>query len=789
MPASRRTAPAGAAVGALPARARLRQRHRHRGRPAGRRHERRPALAGRGVRDRPGARRRRRSSPRTPGVVARLLRSPVAGLFAAAAGALAGRRPRPARRRPALRRRAAARARDGAAYWWHSYLEPGTTIGIGSGAPAAPYLLPLAMVGSLLAGQGLAARRPACSCSRCRSPAGAPSASCAGSPGSRPMSDVGRGRLRRCCRCSPGRCRRAGSAPSPARSCCRGWPPRRSRLGPAADRRPSVARRLAHHAVAGAAGRVRAARLGAAPCWSRWSRSVAGLRSDRAGWSRRSVWSAVLTPLGATLVLLLPWTVTVWFHQGPSAWLFEAGLPAPDLTEPLTRLDVVFDRPGSHGAPAVAVVGRRRWPRSSRCCAPTPGRRCSAPGRWWSPRWSPRRSSRRSRCRCRPRPTPCSRSGSASRCWSSPERASPPPRSPAPASARRFTATSLRLAAAGRRGGRGRRPGLRRRRAGLVGGQRRRRRPARQPARVRRAGLHDRRGRAAPDARRPGGARLAARPASTTRCSAPTGCGSATTPCCPPPSEPSSRSPTWCRGWPTGPQATDIAALSRPRRRLRLPAASRRPAAGGQPRQRQRRDPGEPAAPRRPCLAGRAAAPTGAALPDEPVVCVPGCWCSRAGDPHRRRACGTEPEGGAMSAPPPPAMRRTPSRAERQPPAVDAAPRPSRRPAGQPAPTAAACGAAGRPVAVRGRCRLTRRPCAASARSDRCDWSATRSSPARPAPPPAAPPGSRPASLGAEGLGSARLGPPGAAHRLRRPARPAARTGRQDLDGARRPPC
>ena len=37
-----------------------------------------------------------------------------------------------------------------------------------------------------------------------------------------------------------------------------------------------------------------------------------------------------------TLVLLLPWTFSVWGHQGPSAWLFEAGLPAPRLADPLT---------------------------------------------------------------------------------------------------------------------------------------------------------------------------------------------------------------------------------------------------------------------------------------------------------------------------------------------------------------------------------------------------------------------------------------------------------------------
>jgi len=67
-------------------------------------------------------------------------------------------------------------------------------------------------------------------------------------------------------------------------------------------------------------------------------------------------WAPVVTPLLVTLVLLLPWTVATWQHQGPQSWLFEAGLPAPALTEPLSWLDALFGRPGG-AAPWWLSVG------------------------------------------------------------------------------------------------------------------------------------------------------------------------------------------------------------------------------------------------------------------------------------------------------------------------------------------------------------------------------------------------------------------------------------------------
>jgi hypothetical protein len=61
-------------------------------------------------------------------------------------------------------------------------------------------------------------------------------------------------------------------------------------------------------------------------------------------------------PLVAALVLLLPWTWASWDHGGLSGWVFEAGLPAPRLTEALSRWDVLLGRPG-HGAPAWLSAG------------------------------------------------------------------------------------------------------------------------------------------------------------------------------------------------------------------------------------------------------------------------------------------------------------------------------------------------------------------------------------------------------------------------------------------------
>ena len=64
-------------------------------------------------------------------------------------------------------------------------------------------------------------------------------------------------------------------------------------------------------------------------CWPLVvARRRAGARASAAA-SAQGLAAGVVIPLVATLVLLLPWSVATWTHQGPASWLFEAGLPSP----------------------------------------------------------------------------------------------------------------------------------------------------------------------------------------------------------------------------------------------------------------------------------------------------------------------------------------------------------------------------------------------------------------------------------------------------------------------------
>ena len=58
------------------------------------------------------------------------------------------------------------------------------------------------------------------------------------------------------------------------------------------------------------------------------------------------VWAPMVTSAGIALVLLLPWALSTWFFRGIASWLFEAGRPASDLIGELTALDLVLGRPG-----------------------------------------------------------------------------------------------------------------------------------------------------------------------------------------------------------------------------------------------------------------------------------------------------------------------------------------------------------------------------------------------------------------------------------------------------------
>lgn len=84
---------------------------------------------------------------------------------------------------------------------------------------------------------------------------------------------------------------------------------------------------------------------------------VGATRVREGSWPDRGWLGPVLLPVPGALLLLLPWAATVWAHQGAAAWLFEAGLPAPDLTEPASRIDVLLLRAGSEGAPWWTLAG------------------------------------------------------------------------------------------------------------------------------------------------------------------------------------------------------------------------------------------------------------------------------------------------------------------------------------------------------------------------------------------------------------------------------------------------
>jgi hypothetical protein len=64
----------------------------------------------------------------------------------------------------------------------------------------------------------------------------------------------------------------------------------------------------------------------------------------------------VVVPLVAALVLLLPWSLATWSHQGPASWLFEAGRHVPGLAAAPTAWDLALGRPGA-GAPAWLSAG------------------------------------------------------------------------------------------------------------------------------------------------------------------------------------------------------------------------------------------------------------------------------------------------------------------------------------------------------------------------------------------------------------------------------------------------
>lgn len=235
-------------------------------------------------------------------------------------------------------------APDSAFDWWRTYLASWHPIGTGSSAPAPPYLLPMAVLGTVLFGQaGLVvdliflAAVPLAAWGGYRFLARVTSSRLvsgwgAAAYGVLPVvtGAVQEGRL--------GTVAGAVLLPWLAHSALF------LRTAASADRRARAAWRTALWLAVLTAFVPVAWALAAAI-------AVIALVS-----ARGVGWRAVLTPLLATLVLLLPWSVAVWGHQGPASLLFEAGLPAPSLTGPLTSWDALLGRPGG-GAPGWLSVG------------------------------------------------------------------------------------------------------------------------------------------------------------------------------------------------------------------------------------------------------------------------------------------------------------------------------------------------------------------------------------------------------------------------------------------------
>jgi GT2 family glycosyltransferase len=287
--------------------------------------------------------------PADTGVLTRLLTSPVAAVFAVlvvaaavAARGLVGR--------GFLSGGALLPAPDSAVDWWRVYLSAWHDVSVGSSAPAAPYVLPLAVLGTLLLGKAwllvdilflLAVPLAAFGAYRFLRTL----------TSSRPMSlwgavaygvlPVVTGAVQE------------GRLGTVAATLVLPWAAGAAlRLGPGTD--PDRRQRAAWRTALWLALLTAFAPL----AWPMAAvlaviAAVGAMRSGRGG-ARAAATLAL--PLLVALVLLLPWSWSVWGHGEGGWFLFEAGLPAPGTTHPLSRWDVLLSRPGD-GAPAWLSAG------------------------------------------------------------------------------------------------------------------------------------------------------------------------------------------------------------------------------------------------------------------------------------------------------------------------------------------------------------------------------------------------------------------------------------------------
>ena len=286
--------------------------------------------------------------PADVGFIARLVTSPVAAVFAvltvvallATGGALGS---------GMLSGGALLPPPDGASVWWKVYLESWHTVGTGSAAPAAPYILPLALAGTLLLGKAwlvvdliffLVVPLSAWGAYRFfRAIGGArlPALWGAVAYGLLPVlgGAVNEGRL--------GTVVAALVLPWLARSALFLTPEHST------DRRWRAAWRTALWLALLSAFVPVAWLLAVAIAFVT---VVVALIAGSQGWDRPTVWGPLAVALVVVPVLLLPWSVLVFTSGGGlPALLFEAGMADPSLAaSALSGWDLVTGRPGDVGA-------------------------------------------------------------------------------------------------------------------------------------------------------------------------------------------------------------------------------------------------------------------------------------------------------------------------------------------------------------------------------------------------------------------------------------------------------
>jgi GT2 family glycosyltransferase len=288
--------------------------------------------------------------PEDSGLIARLLASPTAWVFAVlVALSLVGMRG--VLGSGNLSGGALLPAPDSAGSWWRVYVETWHEVGVGSAVPAGPYLLPLALAGTVLLGKawllvdlmflfvvplaGLGAYR------FLRRLTGARAAALWGAVayGLLPVLSgaVNQGRL--------GTVVAALLLPWVAHAALF-LSPHHSR-----DRRWRAAWRSALLLS-----------LLAAFAPLAWLLAVVlvglGVMLGGRAWRTREAWGPLALAVGGVPVLLLPWSVATLAGRGPVSYLTEAGLPAPELLGPLGPLDAVAGHADAVGAaPAWLTLG------------------------------------------------------------------------------------------------------------------------------------------------------------------------------------------------------------------------------------------------------------------------------------------------------------------------------------------------------------------------------------------------------------------------------------------------